>query len=154
MVYMLFQVYNTPSQITLDQAAYRGDLAGVRRLLRQGVDVDSREGDNHKTPLMCAASSGKVEVIQELLRHHAAVNATSVRGDTALISASLNGHTDIVKMLIDAGADVHVVSQSGYTALRRARQRNHTACAALLEAALATGQGNALFSFSFGFISK
>ena len=138
----------------LCNAAVSGDLATVRTLLSQGVSVESRDGDNNWTPLMRAAAWGRVEVVQELLRHHAAVDATNRDGDTALLLASLSGHTDTVRILLAAGADVHVAGWGGETALGVAREGGNTACVALLEAAVATGQGNALFYCCFGFISK
>ena len=103
---------------------------------------------------MCVTDSGEVEVVQELLSHNAAVNATDRDGYTALLFASYHGRPDTVRILLAAGADVHVVNQWGDTALSRARKGGNTACVALLEAAVATGQGNALFYCCFGFISK
>ena len=52
-------------------------------------------------------------------------------------------------MLLAAGADVAVVAMNGHTALTAAKGEGHAACVALLEA---TGQGDILFHFSFGFV--
>ena len=54
------------------------------------------------------------------------------------------------RWLLGAGADIHMmVDLDGDTALSLAREHGHPACAALLEAAEATAQGNAWFYFSF-----
>ena len=61
----------------LHKAAGRGDLAGVERFLREGVDVDSRDPYG-RTPLMCAGTS--LAVVQHLVEHGADVNAQDVSG--------------------------------------------------------------------------
>ena len=90
---------HSPSE-ALCLAAEKPDLAQVKRLLRKGVDVDSRGGGcSNMTPLLCAALSGRKEVVQELLRHNACINATSDGGWTALMLASQHGHTNIVRLV-------------------------------------------------------
>ena len=41
-----------------------------------------------------------------LLAHHASLNTTSEKGETALWHAVIQGHTIVARMLLEAGADV------------------------------------------------
>ena len=98
----------------LHKAAGRGDLAGVERFLREGVDVDSLDPYG-RTPLMCAGSD--LAVVQYLVEHGADVNAQDINGETPLMKAAFLGRLDVVQYLVEHGADVNARSQRGETAL-------------------------------------
>ena len=53
-----------------------------------------------QTPLMLAASHGRVNMVQELLAHGANVNAHDYDGSTALMCACEHGHAEIVGVLL------------------------------------------------------
>jgi ankyrin repeat protein len=71
------------------------------------------------TPLMAAAPYGSAELIGELLRAGADVNARDFRGMTPLMLAvaSETQDSEVVKLLLDAGAEPNVKSKAGETAL-------------------------------------
>lgn len=71
------------------------------------------------TPLMAAAPYGSVDLIGELLKAGAKVNAKDVRGMTPLMLAVASETQDVnvVKLLLEAGADANVKSAAGETAL-------------------------------------
>lgn len=73
----------------LHDAAGRGDVAQVQRLLDQGGDVNAREDQWGVTPLHLAAT---VAVAQVLLAHGAAVSPKSHGGLTPLHIAAVHGH--------------------------------------------------------------
>ena len=61
----------------LVDSALSGDLEGVQRLLDAGTSVDADDynrslfykSQNYMTPLLCAASSGHVQVLRLLIDH-------------------------------------------------------------------------------------
>jgi uncharacterized protein len=74
---------------------------------RTQILIDQRdEGGN--TQLMRAALDGHTEVVKDLLRKGANVNAQNHEGRTALMFAVINLRTDSVKALLKFGADVNV----------------------------------------------
>jgi hypothetical protein len=113
-------------------AASSNDAAKVRSMLAAGVPVDAGKADGI-TPLIAAAASGSDAVIDELLKHHADLEAvvantlrgtytvskrssrvansnillTAADGDTALLVAVRDNQASTVKKLLDAGAAVH-----------------------------------------------
>ncbi|XP_030775612.1 ankyrin repeat and SAM domain-containing protein 6 isoform X4 [Rhinopithecus roxellana] len=69
------------------------------------------------TPLMLAAVTGQLALVQLLVERHADVDKQdSVHGWTALMQATYHGNKDIVKYLLNQGADVTLRAKNGYTA--------------------------------------
>lgn len=66
-----------------------------------------------------------MEVVRELLKRGANVDAATKKGNTALHIASLAGQEEVVKLLVQHGASVNVQSQNGFTPLYMAAQENH-----------------------------
>ena len=113
----------------LSEAARTNDREMLYMALDLGVDANARFEDG-RTPLMEAASSGHIEIIDLLLNNGADVNAEGyARGRTALLEAisgsiaELHGIEDLkktVKILLAAGADANV---GGGTALIEAAKQ-------------------------------
>jgi len=92
-------------------ACINGNAAIIEKLLKAGVDPNSRLSELGETPLLMASRTGNVEAVKVLLDHGAAVNAKEdSKGDTALIWAAAEGHPAVVKLLIENGADVNARS--------------------------------------------
>jgi ankyrin repeat protein len=72
------------------------------------------------TPLMSAASTGSMRVVNLLLGVGAEVNATNSGGRSAVFYAASKGHAPVLQLLLDAGADVSVRDSVGATPLHRA----------------------------------
>jgi len=89
-------------------AARQGDLAAVKALLAQGVDVNARHPST-ATALWFAAEKGHLEVVRLLVEKGADVNVEiSSFGETPLMGAAWKGHNEVVKLLLArnaAGAD-------------------------------------------------
>ena len=113
--------------------AYDGNLQGVRKLLREGANVNAQQNDG-TSALIMASWKGHVEVVKALLLHDKVdVNARrTTDGVTALWMASQNGHVEIVKVLlmnnkvdvnarrtIDGLTPLYMASQYGYTEIVR-----------------------------------
>jgi len=93
-------------------------LRCVRLLLDSGAIVNSRQR-NGMTPLMMACREGIVEIVEELIKRNADINAQDVMGWTPLIWSvhySKQGEMEIISLLISAGADVTIKCGRGHTA--------------------------------------
>ncbi|TWW78254.1 Ankyrin-3 [Takifugu flavidus] len=80
---------------------------------------------NGLNALHLASKEGHVEVVAELLKLEATVDAATKKGNTALHIASLAGQSEVVKELVNNGANVNAQSQNGFTPLYMAAQENH-----------------------------
>lgn len=102
-------------------AAQRGDLADVRRLLRDGADVNAAQGDG-MTALHWAAERGDGELAEVLLYAGARADAgTRIGHYTPLHLAARAAHGQVVAILLDAGADPAArTTNSGASALHLA----------------------------------
>nr|MBI3613319.1 ankyrin repeat domain-containing protein [Nitrospirota bacterium] len=91
----------------LYHAAERGDLRAVQTLVGQGAVINETSGIDSELPLVGAATSGKIEVVQFLLDRGADVNMAGNWECTALCAAARSGHLPIVQLLLDRGANVN-----------------------------------------------
>ncbi|CAJ1081763.1 ankyrin repeat and SAM domain-containing protein 6-like [Xyrichtys novacula] len=94
-----------------------GNSQLVKEILEEDptqVNVSNQEG---ASPLMMAAVSGQLEVVQLMVEKKADIDKQdSVHGWTALMQATYHGNKDIVKYLLSQGADVNLRAKNGYTA--------------------------------------
>ena len=94
----------------LQDAARKGDAAAVKRLLDEGVDVNTKFRYN-TTALFFACDAGQIDVVKVLLDRGAEINLKDTfYGSTPLALASsparkkTPAHTEIAKLLIAKGA--------------------------------------------------
>ena len=115
----------------LFEAAERGDISNIERLLIAGAKVNCiLEGDG--TPLMGAAQSGYLEAVRLLLDRGADPNL-AVSGDgNPLILAAREGHADVVKLLLDRHADPNLAVLGDGNPLIMAAREGHADVVALL----------------------
>ncbi|MFC1652081.1 ankyrin repeat domain-containing protein [Planctomycetota bacterium] len=90
---------------TLHMAVVMGDLARVRSLVGQGVDVNAKD-ELGKTPLFWAISLRQIKVVDLLITQGADVNAKTQDGQTPLYIAVIRGSREVMEMLIANGAEV------------------------------------------------
>ena len=120
---MLFIVLLIPTSaigelMPLHEAARKGDVEEVKRLLDNGANVWAQ--DYGGTTALYWAAFRHVEAVKVLLEHGADVGARDEDGKTALFFAAQNGNVDVVKVLLEHGADVEAKDKDGWTALHRA----------------------------------
>ncbi|XP_049916899.1 ankyrin-3-like isoform X4 [Epinephelus moara] len=107
------------------RSARAGNLEKALDYLKNGVDINICN-QNGLNALHLASKEGHVEVVAELIKHGANVDAaTKQKGNTALHIASLAGQTEVVKELVTHNANVNAQSQNGFTPLYMAAQENH-----------------------------
>ena len=97
-------------------AARRGDIGAVRKLIAAKADVNAAQIDG-ATALHWAVHRGDVEMTDALLRAGAKVDAANRVGMTPLAMAAIYGHPSLVDRLVKAGADVKARGLGGETML-------------------------------------
>ena len=87
--------------MTIHDAAWRGNIRSVKRLLNAGINVNQRNIEGY-TPLMMASARGHTYIIRHLLNKGADARAKSRpgNGQTALILAAGQPRTDAIRALI------------------------------------------------------
>jgi ankyrin repeat protein len=113
------RVYPSALMVAVD----RNDLNMVRLLLDNGVRTEQADGTG-RTPLRFAAGTGKVDILDLLLTHHANSNSRDQDGMSVLMAAVENEDLVAMQRLIRAGADVNARNLKGRTALMYAARRN------------------------------
>jgi len=154
--YISYEGLNNNNERLLE-AARNGQLAGVKRFLGQGADVNTSAPLIYNTslqkprfggferwpvepevvgggqrPLIFACGNGHLEIVKVLLENRANINKTDAKGGTALMFASVNNYPDIVKLLLTRGANVNAVDSDLKTALMLATERGHLKVVGLL----------------------
>lgn len=101
-------------------AVQGGDTTITGLLIQHGADVNVRLGKDEATPLMRAAASLHPDVVSQLLKAGAHLDAQDRLGATALMWASVKGCQACATRLIAAGALLDVRGRMGETALQLA----------------------------------
>jgi len=120
-----------PAGAALVEAAGRGDLAQVRRLVEGGASVETRDARG-RTPVLAATDGNHLEVVRYLIARGADVNAQDAQKDSAFLLASARGSTDIVRATLQAGADLRSTNRYGGTGLIPACHHGHVDTVRLL----------------------
>ncbi|XP_034027534.1 ankyrin repeat and SAM domain-containing protein 6-like [Thalassophryne amazonica] len=94
-----------------------GNSQLVKEILEEDPSQVNSSNQEGASPLMMAAVSGQLEVVQLMVEKKAEIDKQDgVHGWTALMQATYHGNKDIVKYLLNQGADVNLRAKNGYTA--------------------------------------
>jgi hypothetical protein len=143
----------------LDEAARRGDLAGVRAAIAAGAEPTMQLEDNGRQAIHLAAWKGHLDVVKVLVEEYAAsaderavvkpnrtgrvavpVDSTSRKPlpgpegtlMTPLMETVNESRLEVARYLLDAGADVHAQDRYGNSALMFTTYSQDAAMADLL----------------------
>ena len=118
-----------PPEVALIRAVYTGNLAEVKKLISDGINIESRTHYQQRTLLHIAALKDCKAIVEELLLWGAQTNAVDVYGCTPLHYAAEYGHADIIGMLYDHnGLAIDKADNEGQTALERALMNDRGSC--------------------------
>jgi hypothetical protein len=106
-------------------AAYKGDVDGVRRALQAGARINARIWPSNHTALGVAATAGHTAVVLEVLAAGAKIDIRDDLGRTPLHLAAGENKVEILRELLKAGADIEAVSDAGETPLIEAARWGH-----------------------------
>jgi ankyrin repeat protein len=109
---------------TLVAAAAAGDAATVRRLLADGVDVDTRDA-NGRTAVTAAALGEHVEAARVLVAAGADVDLQDAERNNPLLVCGETGNVALLREVLRAGPDLRRTNRFGGTALIPASDRGH-----------------------------
>jgi len=105
----------------------------VRLLLQLGADVNYTD-INRRTPLMLAASMGRLPAVKILMKNYASTRLIDDFGWSALMFGVYYNHVDVVSYMLCNGADPNLKSPQGITALKIAQEhQRHKMIDLLLE---------------------
>ncbi len=99
--------------------AEQGNIAKVQQEIADGVDINSPDEDESRTPLMFAVSSphATIDMVRLLLENGADINAVEPYQNTVLGLAVQSGNLQKIQFLLDAGADINYQKSYGYDVL-------------------------------------
>ncbi|XP_076240661.1 uncharacterized protein LOC143183117 isoform X2 [Calliopsis andreniformis] len=130
------------NDLLLHEAVIKNEADAVRKVLKETVDVDSRNNYG-RAPIHWAASRGNTEIIEMLIQAKCDIEARDKFGMRPLHMAAWHGHRDAVKMLINTGASVSAVNKKQYTLLMCAARGNNVGVVEYLAEAVESLNGDA-----------
>lgn len=101
-------------------AAKSGNVAQLRRLLSQGIDVNVSNRER-ETALHMAAANGHYSTVIFLVKNGAWIKAPTIKNWLPLHHAVRFRHANIANFLVQRGASPHVRTSDGMSAIRMAR---------------------------------
>jgi ankyrin repeat protein len=103
-----------------------GCVQATQELIAAGANLNARETNTGRTPLIYATMWRRTEVAEVLIKAGADLNISLPRsGETALILAALSGQSKLARALILAGANLNHREKDGATALTVAAWNCH-----------------------------
>lgn len=112
------------SVASLVSAAGKGSLAQLKRLLDEGVDVNSMNLDGRRA-ISTAAENNQGAAASLLIQRGVDLNLLDTTGESALWWASRYGYEELVRLLLSNGASLSIADCDGLTPLFAASHKGH-----------------------------
>ncbi|KAK4444707.1 hypothetical protein QBC34DRAFT_414527 [Podospora aff. communis PSN243] len=96
----------------------------VGELLETTTQLEMRDSEYGRTPLLWAAMEGHEAVVKLLLEKNADIEAKDNDGGTPLLWAAMEGHEAVVKLLLEKNADIEAKDGDGRTPLLLAAEED------------------------------
>ena len=116
-----------PNASPLFLAASTGNIVALRQALPSS-DINALSEKYNQTALMVAAQSGFTHIVEELLKHGAALDTVDLNGDTALHYASQFRQPATLRLLLAAGARADIQDKWKQTPLTMATCNKDMVC--------------------------
>nr|WP_257029479.1 ankyrin repeat domain-containing protein [Neobacillus niacini] len=108
----------------LIQAVKGEDADTVRRLIKEGVDINTQDSEG-RTSTMIATYNNDAETAKILIDAGADVNIQDDMENNPFLYAGAEGYIEILKLTIKAGADPTITNRYGGTALIPASEHGY-----------------------------
>ena len=103
-------------EMNIQMAVISGNLEVVKQHIEAGTDLNMKDAMSGSTPLITAASFGKINITKALIDAGADLSLKNNDGSNALHVAAFFCRIEIVQLLIDADADKTALNNFGATA--------------------------------------
>ncbi|MDT7042205.1 ankyrin repeat domain-containing protein [Candidatus Nitronereus thalassa] len=113
------------------EAVAQDDLATIRNLVKQGINVNAQDARG-RTALLVAVEGHYFESAKVLLKAGADVNVQDDKKDSPLLLAGAEGTVDIMRLILQAKPDFSLYNRFGGTPLIPAAERGHVDMVKLL----------------------
>lgn len=114
------------------RSAQKGNLKAIQALVHRGANLNLKEKEYGRTPLLQATLYGRLEVVRWLVGQGAHIDVCNRQGFTALHYAVWYGYTDICRLLLNKGATVDALGDEKLTPLHLAARSGHMETTKLL----------------------
>lgn len=121
----------TPLCTTVTKVQDQPNRDHIRLLLQLGADVNYLD-INGRTPLMLAASMGRLASVEILMKNYADVDTIDNFGWSALMFGVYYNHIDVVTFMLESGVNPNLLSPQGLTALKIAQEHKRIKMVELL----------------------
>ncbi|MFE6994364.1 ankyrin repeat domain-containing protein [Microbacterium sp. NPDC057659] len=106
-------------------AADAGDADAAMLAIRAGADLETRDAELQRTPLMHAVMADRVEVAQLLVALGADPDAFDHRRDTPWVMTGVTGSVRMLEALLPGQPDLAILNRRGGTPANPAAERGH-----------------------------
>jgi len=114
-----------------------GDLASLQDLLLDNEDdVANSFDEDGIVPLMLGAKMNRFDIVSELLKAGANVNAVENKGKSALYFAVESNFADVAQLLLESGADPEIYALDGQSPMTLGMELSHLPMVDYLQEAL------------------
>jgi ankyrin repeat protein len=112
------------NETALIESARRGDVLVVKKILAQGVSVNTQDAHG-ETALIAAAYGNHLKTARVLIAAGADVNIQDDTQQSAFLIATSEGYIELLKLTLQSGADIQRTDSYNGTGLIRAAHRGH-----------------------------